>query len=51
MPCKVDVPKAPGLGLVLEQLHYDAYNKKYGSDGFHEKMDWSEFKVREQTKY
>lgn len=33
---KVDVPKAPGLGLVLEEPHYNNYNKKYGSDGIHE---------------
>jgi tRNA pseudouridine38-40 synthase len=41
----VDVPKAPGLGLVLERLHYDAYNRKYGTDGMHEKIDWEDFKV------
>nr|CAB3265316.1 tRNA pseudouridine synthase A, mitochondrial [Phallusia mammillata] len=26
-----DIPKAPGTGLVLQQIHYDAYNKKFGS--------------------
>ena len=42
---QVDVPKAPGLGLVLERLHYDAYNRKYGSDGMHDKIDWEQYKV------
>jgi len=27
-----DVPKAPGNGLVLRQVHYDVYNKDYGTD-------------------
>ncbi|XP_034233679.1 tRNA pseudouridine synthase A-like [Thrips palmi] len=38
----LDIPKAPGLGLMLEEVHYDAYNKRYGSDGVHEKLDWTE---------
>ncbi|GFN82400.1 tRNA pseudouridine synthase [Plakobranchus ocellatus] len=42
-PEKVDVPKAPGLGLVLEQLHFDGYNKKFGCDGVHEPIDWSQY--------
>ncbi|GFS03438.1 tRNA pseudouridine synthase, partial [Elysia marginata] len=42
-PEKVDVPKAPGLGLVLEQLHFDGYNKRFGSDGVHEPIDWSQY--------
>jgi len=40
---EVDVPKAPGLGLVLEELHFSGYNKKWGSDGVHEPMDWAPF--------
>lgn len=35
MKDRVDLPIAPGLGLVLEEPHYDKYNKKYGSDGIH----------------
>jgi len=38
---QVDVPKAPGLGLVLEELHFEGYNKKFGRDGMHEPIDWS----------
>lgn len=39
---KVDVPKAPGLGLVLERVHFDRYNKRFGGDGLHEKLEWEE---------
>lgn len=39
---KVDVPKAPGLGLVLEKVHFDRYNKRFGGDGLHERLDWEE---------
>ena len=37
---RIDIPKAPGLGLLLEEVHYDAYNKKYGGDGVHEPICW-----------
>lgn len=37
---KVDVPKAPGLGLVLEKVHFDRYNKRFGGDGLHEGLEW-----------
>ncbi|XP_017776841.1 PREDICTED: tRNA pseudouridine synthase A, mitochondrial isoform X1 [Nicrophorus vespilloides] len=37
---KVNVPRAPGLGLVLEYVHYDRYNARYGSD--HDKLLWEE---------
>ncbi|XP_061657217.1 tRNA pseudouridine synthase A [Syngnathoides biaculeatus] len=37
---KVDVPKAPGLGLVLERVHFDRYNKRFGGDGVHECLEW-----------
>jgi len=37
----VDVPKAPGLGLVLEEVHYDWYNKKF--ENTHSKLDWTSF--------
>lgn len=39
---KVDVPKAPGLGLVLEKVHFDRYNKRFGGDGLHERLEWEE---------
>lgn len=42
-PEKVDIPKAPGLGLVLEKLHYDGYNKRFGNDGIHDPLVWDEY--------
>lgn len=39
-PEKVDIPKAPGLGLVLERVHFDRYNKRFGGDGLHERLEW-----------
>ncbi|XP_039735147.1 pseudouridylate synthase 1 homolog isoform X1 [Pteropus medius] len=38
---KVDVPKAPGLGLVLERVHFERYNRRFGNDGLHEPLDWA----------
>uniref|UniRef100_A0A915BXU2 Pseudouridylate synthase 1 homolog n=1 Tax=Parascaris univalens TaxID=6257 RepID=A0A915BXU2_PARUN len=38
---RMDVPKAPGLGLLLEKVHYDHYDKKFAKT--HEKLgDWGE---------
>nr|XP_039268274.1 tRNA pseudouridine synthase A-like isoform X1 [Styela clava] len=31
-----DIPKAPGIGLLLEQVHYDSYNKKHDN-----MLNWS----------
>ncbi|XP_043939969.1 tRNA pseudouridine synthase A-like [Protopterus annectens] len=39
---KIHIPKAPGLGLVLEQTHFDRYNCRYGSDGIHEQISWED---------
>ncbi|XP_020644512.3 pseudouridylate synthase 1 homolog isoform X2 [Pogona vitticeps] len=39
---KVDVPKAPGLGLLLERVHFETYNKRFGNDGLHEALEWAE---------
>lgn len=36
----MDIPKAPGLGLMLEEAHFDRYNRKYGGDGHHEPIEW-----------
>ncbi|KIH66318.1 tRNA pseudouridine synthase A [Ancylostoma duodenale] len=36
---RVDVPKAPGLGLLLERVHYDVYDRKH--EKTHEPLtDW-----------
>ncbi|XP_028273861.1 tRNA pseudouridine synthase A isoform X2 [Parambassis ranga] len=39
---KVDIPKAPGLGLVLERVHFERYNKRFGGDGLHERLEWDQ---------
>lgn len=39
---KLNIPRAPGLGLMLEFVHYDRYNKRYGADGVHDKLLWEE---------
>jgi len=41
---RVDIPRAPGLGLVLDRTHYDLYNKRFGSDGIHKAIDWENYK-------
>ncbi|XP_069671652.1 pseudouridylate synthase 1 homolog isoform X2 [Periplaneta americana] len=41
-PERLDLPVAPGLGLVLEEVHYDRYNQRFGKDGIHEPLDWEE---------
>lgn len=41
-PERLDIPIAPPLGLMLEHLHYDRYNKRYGGDGLHEPLCWEE---------
>ncbi|CAH8510596.1 unnamed protein product [Schistosoma turkestanicum] len=40
---RVDVPKAPGLGLMLNQVDYSNYNTKYQDDGIHQPIDWSKY--------
>lgn len=39
---RIDIPMAPGLGLVLDQAHYDGYNHRYGDDGLHELLIWDD---------
>lgn len=39
---RIDVPMAPGLGLVLDQTHYDRYNERYGTDGMHVALEWTD---------
>ena len=42
---KIDIPRAPALGLLLDCVKYERYNTKYGDDGIHEKLDWNEYEV------
>ncbi|XP_058797806.1 pseudouridylate synthase 1 homolog [Phymastichus coffea] len=39
---KYEIVRAPSLGLMLNIVHYDYYNKRYGTDGIHETLDWAE---------
>ncbi|KAF6775007.1 hypothetical protein AHF37_05977 [Paragonimus kellicotti] len=39
----IDVPKAPGLGLMLNQVVYTRYNEKFGHDGIHLPIDWTKY--------
>lgn len=39
---RIDIPMAPGLGLVLDQVHYDGYNARFKDDGLHEQLEWDE---------
>lgn len=37
----MDIPKAPGNGLLLEKLHYESYDKRYSSS--HESLsNWGD---------
>ena len=37
---KLDIPKAPSIGLYLENVFFSQYNKKFGTDGIHERLEW-----------
>lgn len=39
-PDRMDIPKAPGVGLMLEETHFDRYNKRFGGDGQHDPIKW-----------
>ncbi|XP_050439951.1 pseudouridylate synthase 1 homolog isoform X2 [Adelges cooleyi] len=45
---RLDLPIAPGLGLVLEEVHYDKYNERFGSDGIHDRLDFVELNEQVQ---
>lgn len=38
----VDVPKAPGVGLMLEEAHFETYNRKWAHNGSHQALEWSD---------
>ena len=42
---KIDIPKAPGLGLLLDSVKYKGYNLKYGNYGLRGMLDWMEYEV------
>ena len=40
---RCDVPLAPGLGLVLDEVKMTRYNKKFGKDGMHTPLEWEPY--------
>ena len=42
---KIDIPRAPGVGLMLDEVHYTRYDERYGKDGMHEILTWDEVKA------
>ena len=45
---KVNIPRAPGLYLILDNVHFDRYNRKFGEDGVHQRLEWSAVEERIQ---
>jgi len=39
---RIDIPRAPGLGLMLDEIHYDRYNTRFAKDGIHEGLLWDD---------
>lgn len=39
---KVNIPLAPGLGLVLEFTHFDYYSHRFPDRTLHEEINWEE---------
>ncbi|VDM18649.1 unnamed protein product [Hydatigera taeniaeformis] len=42
---RTDIPKAPGLGLLLDQVSYARYNERFCADGSHQSIDWERYRV------
>ncbi|CAH8538943.1 unnamed protein product [Dicrocoelium dendriticum] len=40
---RVDIPRAPALGLMLNQVVYSRYNERYGRDGIHKPIEWANY--------
>ncbi|KAL5112765.1 tRNA pseudouridine synthase A [Taenia crassiceps] len=41
---RMDIPMAPGLGLLLDQVNYTHYNRRFCTDGSHQSIDWERYK-------
>ena len=41
---RLDIPMAPGLGLVLDEIHYTRYAERYGADGLHDPLTFDDEK-------
>ena len=47
---RIDVPRAPGLGLLLDTIHFERYNQRFGGDGIHDPLEWSQGEVADRVK-
>ena len=45
---KVNIPRAPGLYLILDNVHFERYNRRFGEDGVHQPLEWSAVEDRIQ---
>ena len=45
---RLDVPLAPGLGLVLDKVNVERYNIKFGKDGSHTPLVWDAYEEEVQ---
>lgn len=45
---KLNIPRAPGLYLILDNVHFERYNRKYGEDGVHQPLEWTAMEERIQ---
>nr|VZI49778.1 unnamed protein product [Spirometra erinaceieuropaei] len=43
---RLDLPKAPGLGLFLDKVDFSRYNTRFCSDGSHHPIDWNNYKEK-----
>ncbi|BHF59855.1 tRNA pseudouridine synthase 1 [Sparganum proliferum] len=43
---RLDLPKAPGLGLFLDKVDFSRYNTRFCSDGSHHPIDWNDYKEK-----
>lgn len=41
---RMDIPKAPGLGLLLDQVCFTRYNNRFCTDNSHKSIDWERYK-------
>lgn len=42
---QVKLAKAPSLGLYLNKINFEYYNKKYKDDPLHPEIEWSDYEV------
>ncbi|KAM7539825.1 hypothetical protein Aperf_G00000039278 [Anoplocephala perfoliata] len=43
---RLDIPRAPGLGLFLDQVCFTRYNNRFCADGSHQAIDWERYRLQ-----